>query len=243
MDGFWEFAASYWWLVFPLLGVLGGATEGFERWDKRRRKHKLELARIKYGAGAGPVPGAGTTAPTVRGRAHRADVDRVVAEHDAVHRRWLAYELDVDKLIDFPMMSDMREPLVVDFHRAKRHADGLRPARADDVEDLVRLDAYRSSVEELALAFEVAGREARRRRASTFTASERQALTKAKQLIAIAEDRGASASERHTAYRLAMRELEGLVAVPEGATTALEQRIAGEIEQGSHPPATERDPA
>lgn len=235
VDGFWGFAASYWWLAFPLLGILGGAAEGIERWDKRRRKHKLELARIKYGTGPGAV-----VARSLPGKAAPAEVERVVAEHDAVQQRWLAYELDVDKLIDFPMMSDMREPLVVDFHRAKRHADGMRPARAKDLKDPVRLDAYRRSVEELAVAFDVAEREARRRRTSSFTPSEREALAKAKQLIAMAEDRGASHAERRAAYRQAMRELEGLVAVPEGATTALEQRIAGELEPGTRPPTTER---
>lgn len=231
VDGFWGFVGSFWWLVFPLAGVLGGAAEGLGKWDKRRRKHKLEMARIKYGASTGPA-----AIPTRQPKPGAADVERVVAEHDDVQRRWLTYELDIDKLIDFPMMSDMREPLVVDFHRAKRHADGLRPARAKDLKDPVRFDAYRRAVEELALAFEVAEREARRRRTQSFTPTEREALVKAKQLIALAEDRGASHAERQMAYRRAMRQLEGLIAVPEGATTALEQRIAGELGPGGRSP-------
>ncbi|MBZ5869692.1 hypothetical protein LAQ72_27990, partial [Escherichia coli] len=58
---------------------------------------------------------------------------RLFADHDAVNSRWLAYELDVAKLIDFPMMSDVREPLTVEFLRAKRLADGLRPAVPTDL--------------------------------------------------------------------------------------------------------------
>ncbi|MDD9206472.1 hypothetical protein PU560_08310, partial [Georgenia sp. 10Sc9-8] len=48
---------------------------------------------------------------------------------------------------------------------------------------------------------------------------------------ALAEDRGATSAERQTAYKRAMRELEGLIAVPEVASEALEQRIAGALER------------
>lgn len=228
MEGFWEFAGSFWWLVFPLAGVLGGAASGFREWDERRRKHRLELARIKYGV-AGPAPAA---TKKVGG----SDVDRVLAEHDDVQRRWLAYELDVARLIDYPMMSDMREPLTVDFHRAKRHADGLRPATPKGLKDPERFAEYRRAVDELALAFEVLEGEARRRRTSDFSAGEREVLARAKQLIAMAEDRGATREERRLAYRRAMRELEGLVAVPERATEEMERRIAGQLEGGDPRP-------
>ena len=52
----WEFIGSYWWLVFPIGGAFGGAIGGFlknaRKWDERRRRDKIELARIKYGARA-----------------------------------------------------------------------------------------------------------------------------------------------------------------------------------------------
>ncbi|GAA4424969.1 hypothetical protein GCM10023169_22150 [Georgenia halophila] len=229
MDGFWTFLGSFWWLVFPLGGVIGGGIKGLQEWDERRRKDKIELARIKYGQSAQPpVAQAGTL-----GKVTADDVQRVVAEHDEVQRRWLSYELDVARLIDFPMMSDMREPLTVDFHRAKRHADSLKPADAKELKDPDRFVAYRSAVQDLAVAFDVAEREARRRRTSDFTGTEREVLSRAKNLIAIAEDRGATHAERQTAYRRAMRELEGLVAVPDVASEAMEHRIAGALGEGS----------
>ena len=55
--------------------------------------------------------------------------------HDAVNKRWLDYELDVGKLIDYPVMTDVREPLTVAFLRAKREADGLRPAAPGGSQD------------------------------------------------------------------------------------------------------------
>lgn len=227
MEGFWEFAGSYWWLVFPLAGILGGAINGLQEWDDRRRKDKIKLARIRYGQ-AQPAEGA----PARLGKVTNDDVRRLVAEHEETRRRWLSYELDVAKLIDFPLMSDMREPLTVELHRAMRHADGLKPDRPKDLHDPDRFVAYRTAVHDFALAFETAEREARRRRTSDFTDTERDVLARAKHLLALAEDRGATHAERQTAYRRAMRELEGLIVVPEAATEALEQRIAGALDAG-----------
>jgi hypothetical protein len=228
VDSIWEFIGSYWWLVFPLGGVIGGGVQGLREWDDRRRKDKIELARIKYGQAAPPRERS-----AVMGKVTGDDVKRVVAEHADIQRRWLSYELDVGKLIDFPMMSDMREALTVDFHRAKRHADGLRPESNKELKDPDRFVPYRTAVHELALAFDVLEREARRRRTTTFSDTERESLRRAKQLIALAEDRGASSAERQSAYRRAMRELEGLIDVPDGAAEAMEQRIAGAL--GSAP--------
>ncbi len=69
--------------------------------------------------------------------------------HDAVNRRWLDYELDVGKLIDFPVMTDVREPLTVAFLRAKRTADGLRPGAPEDITTAARLAEYREAVTQL----------------------------------------------------------------------------------------------
>lgn len=238
MNGIGEFIGSYWWLVFPLGGVFAGAFGSLREWDDRRRKDKIKLARIKYGQA--PLPREPATS---MGKVTSEDIRRVLAEHTDVQRRWLTYELDVAKLIDYPMMSDMREALTVDFHRAKRHADGLRPATNKELKDPDRFVPYRTAVHDLALAFDVLEREARRRRTTTFTDTERESLRRAKQLIALAEDRGASSAERQSAYRRAMRELEGLIVVPEGATEAIELRIAGAIGVGPEEHGTGMDSA
>ena len=56
-------------------------------------------------------------------------------EHSRTDSRWLDYELDPAKLLDFPAMTDMRDPLTVAFHRAKLRADLLRPGKAEDLLD------------------------------------------------------------------------------------------------------------
>ena len=236
MEQFWRFVGSFWWLIFPLGGVIGGGIKGLQEWDERRRRDKIELARIKYGQATQSPP---APRPARFGRITDADVQRLLAEHDEVRRRWLSYELDVAKLIDYPMMSDMRETLTVEFHRARRNADGLRPSNPKDLRDADRFVSYRTAVQDLAVAFDAAEREARRRRTADFTDTEREVLARAKHLIALAEDRGASREERQTAYRRAMRELEGLIVVPEEASEALEQRIAGQLPGAPRPRSAE----
>lgn len=221
----WEFIGSYWWLVFPIGGAFGGAMGGFlknaRKWDERRRQDKLELARIKYGAQA---------ATAEQQRVTQAEIDRTLARHEAVNRRWLDYELDIAKIIDYPLMTDMREPLTYDFHRAKREVDALRPGDPAELTDPARLAEYREAVRAYEAAFDLAEQEARRRRAADFSITEQQALVRAKQLIALADDPAASYAERQSAYRRATRELEGLVVLPAATTDSFEQRIAGAID-------------
>lgn len=225
MDNIWGF----WWLIFPLSGIIGGWIKGAQKWDEKRRRDKLELARIQYGqAGQQAVP-----PPPPAAGSSTAEIDRLLAEHTETERRWLDYELDVGKLIDFPVMTDMREPVTVDFHRAKQEVDRLRPEDPKQLRDPNLLDRYRAAVREFTLAFEIAEREARRRRATHFSPEERQSLDRAKKLLALAEDGGATQAERQSAYKRATRELQGLIVLPESATAALEQRIAGAL--GSAP--------
>ena len=152
--------------------------------------------------------------------------------HDAVNRRWLDYELDVGKLIDFPVMTDVREPLTVAFLRAKREADGLRPAAPGDITTAARLAEYREAVNSFELAFDVAEREARRIKDSNFTGPERERLATARKLLRIASDAAATPAERQTAYKRARRELDGLIVLPDATLAALEEKIAGMIDAG-----------
>jgi len=220
---FWQHAFSYWWLIFPMAGIVGGWLKGAQRWDERRRRDKIELYRLKH---------ADKVAATEAAEATTAEIDRVIAEHEDTTKRWLDYELDTIKVLEYPVMTDMREQVTVDFHRAKRDADGLRPDDVDELRDPHKLARYREAVREFQVRFDVAEAEAKRRRASDFSTEERAALERAKRLLAMAEDSAASQSERQTAYRQATRELEGLIVLPDAATEALQQRIAGSLESG-----------
>src|SRR5699024_10619540 len=147
----------------------------------------------------------------------------LLAEHTDTERRWLDYELDVGKLIDFPVMTDMREPVTVDFHRAKLEADRLRPEDPKALRDAALRARYADAVREYTRAFAVAEREGTRRRAADVPPGERQPLERARKLLSLAEDSGAPQAERESAYKRATHELQGLIVLPEATTDAIEQ--------------------
>ncbi|GAY13824.1 hypothetical protein [Mycobacterium sp. shizuoka-1] len=158
-------------------------------------------------------------------------ITRVLDQHSRTDARWLDYELDAAKLLDFPVMTDMREPLTVAFHRAKLRAELLRPAKAEDLlDDPVAARAYLDAVEAYVTAFDTAETEAVRRRRSGFSREDQQRLARAQSLLRVAADRGATPQERERAYDLARGELDGLVVLPDRTRGALEQGIAGELD-------------
>jgi hypothetical protein len=217
-----EFVGHFWWLIFPLSGLFGGWARSWSKASERRHRRRVELYKLRNQAAA-------------QDKASRTQVRQLMDSHDAVNRRWLDYELDVGKLIDFPVMTDVREPLTVSFLRAKRTADSLRPGAPEDITTAVQLGEYREAVHSFELAFDVAEREARRIKDSNFTGPERDRLATARKLLRIASDAAATPAERQTAYKRARRELDGLIVLPDATLAALEEKIAGMIGAGGKP--------
>ena len=129
-----EFLYDKWWMVFPLMAVAGRWAGGWRRAGERRYRRRVELYKLQN---QDKLQNQAREAD----RASVADVKSLMATHDATNRRWLDYELDVGKLIDFPLMTDVREPLTVAFLRAKRdHVRELRRAeraqRRDGIDGL-----------------------------------------------------------------------------------------------------------
>ncbi|PZU39346.1 MAG: hypothetical protein DI573_07310 [Microbacterium sp.] len=243
MEPLFTFLGSYWWLVFPLVGVMGGLGSAWERGARRRHKRRLEILRAKSelraAAVAGSLPSTDLQVPgaaDARADTPAARLQRLFDEHDAITARWLDYELDVAKIIAFPAMSDGRQPLTAAFLRAKRKADGLRPASVKARLSKEALAEYRDAVTEFATAFEIAERDARRIRDSSFTESERKRLDTAKQLLTVAIDQAATPAERQLAYRRVREELDGLILLSDGAIDALEERVALELTSGQGSP-------
>jgi hypothetical protein len=174
--------------------------------------------------------GAAATTATSRAAQWRA-ITRTIKEHDRTDTRWLDYELDIGKLLDFPVMTDMRNPLTERFHRAKLRADLLRPATAEDLlEDGDAAREYLDAVENYVTAFDVAESEAIRKRRNDFTKPEQQRLTRARSALRVAVDEGATRQEREQAYAVAARELDGLIVLPERSRAAIERGILGELD-------------
>lgn len=212
-----------WWLIWVGFAVFSGAGQKFSH---SRKRHRRKTERRQAEAHAEMERRRQVKvweAQRVR------DIEALIADHDRVNARWLEYELDVAKLIDYPMMSDVREPLTVDFLRAKRVADALRPGSAAEITTDARLLEYRDAVRAFELAFEIAEREARRIKDQHFSGPERQRLNTARRLLTLAVDEAATGAERQLAYLRARKELDGLLALPEEAIAALEQRVAPQL--------------
>jgi hypothetical protein len=224
-----EFAGHFWWLVFPFMGAIGGAVRAVAVANERRAQRRLERYRIKQETKVALAEASGRAQTNQLG--YRREMTKVIERHDDTDSRWLDYEIDIAKLLDFPLITDMRDPLTMAFHKARSRADWLRPDNVDDIlgDRNAQLE-YRDAVGEYVAAFDVAEAEAIRRRRSDFSAEAQQRLERAQHLLRLASDSGATPQERQSAYTRARRELDGLIVLPAATRAAIERKIAGEIE-------------
>lgn len=206
-------------VVAPLVGIVVAAIKGFKAVGGRQAEQRDQSVP------PGPQPAVGS--PAVQWQT----ITRVLQQHSSTDARWLEYELDPAKLLDFPLMTDMGDPLTMRFHKAKLRAELLRPLRAEDLlDDPESAERYLSAVEEYVTAFNAAEAEATRRRRTDFTVQAQQRLARAQSLLRVASDDAATANEREHAYQLACRELDGLVVLPAVTRAQIERGIAGEID-------------
>ena len=208
-------------LILPLVGVIMAAIRAFSAANERRGERPREQGSI--------------AATFRRSGANQAaqwrTIARVLEEHDRTDTRWLDYEIDVAKLLDFPLMTDMRDPLTERFHKAKLRADLLRPVKAEDLlDDRDGARDYLDAVEDYVTAFNTAEAEAIRRRRSDFSAEGQQRLSRAQSLLRVASDIAATPQERQHAYDLARKELDGLIVLPAAVRASIERGIAGQID-------------
>jgi hypothetical protein len=224
-----DFAGHFWWLIFPLGGMIGGGVRAVTAANERRAERRLERYRIKQQTKIAVAEAAGRSQGNEL--LQRREVTKVLKQHDETDARWLDYEIDVAKLLDFPLMTDMRNSLTIAFHKARRRADLLRPDHADDLvgEREAQLE-YRDAVHDYVTAFEVAEAEAVRQRRSGFSQEDQQRIARAQHLLRLADDEGATPQERQTAYARARTELDGILVLPAATRAGIERRIAGEIE-------------
>lgn len=207
-------------VIGPLAGLAIAAFRAFKSLGAAKATQPLTDA----------VPAAPIVAPTSQA-AQWLSLRRVVDEHRRTDTRWLDYELDFAKLLDFPVMTDMRDPLTTAFHKAKLRADFLRPLKAEDLlDDREAAADYMAAVEDYVTAFNAAEAEAKRRSRADFTQAEQQRIARAQSLLRVASDAAAAAPERQRAYDLAGRELDGLIVLPATTQASIERGISGQIE-------------
>src|ERR1700758_3544273 len=213
-------------MILPLAGVIVAGVKAFGAY-KRRAGEAHDTDRALTADAATSSTGQTSNNQAAQWRSLR----RVIEEHARTDARWLEYELDFAKLLDFPLMTDMRDPLTIGFHKAKLRADFLRPVKAEDLlEDRDAAAQYRAAVEDYVSAFNVAEAEAMRRRRSEFSREGQQRIARAQGLFRLASDSGAAPQERQKAFDLALKELEGLIVLPSTTQASIERGISGQIE-------------
>jgi hypothetical protein len=202
-------------VIVPLAGMIIAAIRAFSA-DKRPGKNPQSHDR------------AGTAGNQA---VHWRSLTRVLREHDRTDTRWLEYELDFARLLDFPLMTDLRDPLTIAFHKAKLRADFLRPAKAEDLlDDRDAAARYLAAVEDYVTAFNIAEAEAKRRRRNDFSHDGQQRIARAQSLLRMASDSAATPQERQNAYDRARRELDGLIVLPSTTQASIERGISGQID-------------
>ena len=250
MQEFWQWAGSFWWLIFPIMAMAGGAAKAWEQGAKRRHERRLETLRLKGEIKTAQLAARGQALPAkpkdVASDSQLSSkelLERLFTEHDEITARWLDYELDVAKLIAYPAMSDGRQPLTAAFLRAKKTADNLRPSSANAKVSEQQVAEYLDAVGNAAVAFEVAEKDAKRLRSSTFTEAERKKLDRAQKLLKVAVDESATQAERNVAYKRVREELDGLIVLSDDAVEVLEKQVAREITASPAPePAAKQTP-
>jgi hypothetical protein len=218
--------AEFLLLVLPLAGMIIAAVKAFSAYQRRAMQTREPTGQPDDSPVSVPS-GRAASNPA----AQWASIKRVVEEHSRTDARWLEYELDFAKLLDFPLMTDMRNPLTTAFHKAKLRADFLRPVKAEDLlDDREAAAQYLAAVQEYVSAFNVAEAEAIRTRRSGFAQEGQQRIARAQSLLRVVSDSAASPQERQHAYDLACKELDGLIVLPPATQARIERGISGEID-------------
>ncbi|MCW2687339.1 MAG: hypothetical protein JWR37_2229 [Mycobacterium sp.] len=216
-------------MILPVAGMIIAAVKAFSAANERRSQQTRDSYETRQQDNVMAAVPVGHIASNQA--AQWRAITRVLEEHTRTDARWLDYELDVAKLLDFPLMTDMRDPLTMGFHRAKLRADLLRPATAEDLlDDRDSATQYLAAVEDYVTAFNVAEAEAIRRRRNDFTQEGQRRIARAHSLLRVASDSAATPKEREHAYELACHELDGLIVLPSNTRAGIERGIAGEID-------------
>src|SRR6476469_10405093 len=140
-----QFLSHFWWLFFVFGGTIGGVLKAIGAANERRLERRQERFRLKQQA---KIAAARARADDQADElTQRREIDKTIVEHEETDAKWFAYEIDPITLLDYQMHTELREPLTVDFHKAKRRADLLRPTTAQAlVGDRRAQDTYREAV-------------------------------------------------------------------------------------------------
>lgn len=197
-------------------GVVAALTTGV-----RRRTVYTNTATLESGRAAAVLEAGASAAP---GSVYAAAWTDIEERHQKVVDAWIEYELDISLSLSFPAMLDHTIPSTAALYSALGSAQVLSSTKDFTVNPME--SPYGKAVQSLELAYKVAEDYARKMGRSVWNAEDRPKVETAEKLFSIALSDSASTPERQSAYKQALRTLEGVVAVPQKATQKIEASIA-----------------
>lgn len=135
-----------------------------------------------------------------------------------------SYETDLAKQIDYPIMTDVSEPLVGIYIREMRTVQELDRALGD-APTVDEAKAFSEAAAHLDVSFKAALARAEKIRWSSFTTEERKRLKDARTALAVIQDSSTTAEQRNAQYKRITRLLEGLIALTEPVKLALSEWV------------------
>ncbi|MFG6475642.1 hypothetical protein ACFXP7_04565 [Microbacterium sp. P06] len=143
----------------------GAVAAARARVQAAQRQVRAAIADVR--ARRAGVRAARVTLPAIRAGRDPLPLDRLLAQHDELTARWLAYETDAGLQLTYPAMTDVSSPHLAVFLREQSQAQWLRPASRTTRMTPAEFLAYRDAVRRALHAFDDAEREARRRAGET----------------------------------------------------------------------------
>lgn len=143
--------------------------------------------------------------------------DEELAIVSSIEKEWFSIQCDIVKLLKCPMLADMREPLVQEFHTQLSYVKSLSNRQ--------RGNDFLLAVSTLQTKWNLLKSEAERVSLAKFDSVERKRVVLAAKLMNIALNEASTVAERQSAYRKAMEQLEGLVVLPKTVIDSIEQAV------------------
>lgn len=217
--------------MVAFLIAAGGGISSFIRltFPAKRREYTLSDAKKIT-----PTPKVSTTQsipdavqPTPRvsekNDSSRDYTSELFSRYESIKAEWATYELDILKVLEYPSITDMSIASTGEFHKAL-YVAGLHAPKSPSPLAERELWRFENTVVDLEHKFRLMLNEAKRLKWSSYNEQERASLRTAQNLLAIAMNSASSANERKIAYKRLIKEVEGILVLPEKAMMELEAK-------------------
>lgn len=152
------------------------------------------------------------------GAAPEKDFSYELVTLERIESEWFETQSDIVQILKFPLFADISDPVVQSFYTKLGIAKSLSRQTLDS--DFI------TAVSNVDTAWNALIYEAQRVKLSKFDDGERKKILMATNLMNIALNSASTPSERQSAYRKAIEQLEGLVVLPESVISVIDQSVS-----------------